>query len=363
MKNAKTEKDRSANFIRVALTVASIIASILVVYSLTQQVAPVSRTYTLSEITKTYPTISSLSYTREIGNLTLVVSVPEMIPVSATGLRKAVKVDVFISKSGELSGIPDVDLEAGVSTSIPSKTINLFLDIDVTLLNNLFPDVFRFKWPISGLPLSKLDVEKGDVGLYTVLIPIREERINLLDIPENTLIHVGSYELYVIAQPSLEKLNISLGNIIIGPVKPTEEYVTPITTTTTIYKNHTVTITHYTTKITTAPVITYTTIQPVTTVTLTKTATTTLPTTLTVTQPPMTITITKTVTAAQPPTTITMTVTKTVTATAPTATQTITVTLTKTLTQTVTLTVTKTVTVTIANATTTIVTPLNQTST
>jgi len=110
-----------------------------------------------------------------------------VIPISATDLRKVVRVNVFVSKSSEISGIPDIDLESGISVSIPSRTANLFLDIDVTPLNHFLPDFLGSNGRLAGYHLVSLMSKKEMSALYGS-DPLKEEKVNLLDVPENSLI-------------------------------------------------------------------------------------------------------------------------------------------------------------------------------
>ena len=171
-------------------------------------------------------------FTRKIDDLELKVVVPRYISLSAPYDKRPARLDIYLKMDKALSGLFSVDVEAGIGVSLPAPSIFLFLDIDVTLLVWFFPDAFRLKWPISGVPLQAMNLERGDVGVYALAVPVKEAVVELGSLTVNEWHHIGSYNLYVVGEEKLMALGVPAMSVVIGEVTsletPVEVKVVPL---------------------------------------------------------------------------------------------------------------------------------------
>jgi hypothetical protein len=161
-------------------------------------------------------------FTRNINDLELKVAVPSYINLSTPYDKKPARLDIYLKTNKALSGFFSIDVEAGIGVSLPALRPFLFLDIDVTLLGLFCPDVFRFQWPISGIPLQVMNLERGDIGVYALAVPVKEAVVNLENLKVGEWYHIGSYDLYVVGEERLMALGVPTESVIIGEVTSLE---------------------------------------------------------------------------------------------------------------------------------------------
>jgi uncharacterized membrane-anchored protein YhcB (DUF1043 family) len=181
----------------------------------------------------TYEKLSDLDYaqqayktfTYKTANFEINVTVPRYITLSTPNNKRPAKLDIYLKTIRALNGLFRVDAECGIGIGIevlPSVNLYIFVDIDVSLLGYLLADIFRFQWPIYGVPSSALNLENGDVGVYALAVPVKEAVVDLESFEVGKWYHIGSYNIYVVAEEKLVTLCLPIGNIIIGEVKSLE---------------------------------------------------------------------------------------------------------------------------------------------
>jgi len=181
----------------------------------------------------TYEKLSDLDYaqqayktfTYKTADFEINVTVPRYITLSTPNNKRPAKLDIYLKTIRALNGLFRVDAECGIGIGIevlPSVNLYIFVDIDVSLLGYLLADIFRFQWPIYGVPSSALNLKNGDVGVYALAVPVKEAVVDLENFEVGKWYHIGSYNIYVVAEEKLVTLGLPIGNIIIGEVKSLE---------------------------------------------------------------------------------------------------------------------------------------------
>jgi hypothetical protein len=161
-------------------------------------------------------------FTHRINDLELKVVAPSYINLSMPYDKKPARLDIYLKTNKALSGLFSVDLEAGIKVRLPAPSLYLFVDIDVTLLELFWPDVFRLEWPISGIPPQAISLERGDVGVYALVVPVKEAVVELENLTVGEWYHIGSYNLYVVEEEELMALGVPTRDVIIGEVTSLE---------------------------------------------------------------------------------------------------------------------------------------------
>jgi len=128
-------------------------------------------------------------------------------------------IDLYIRKlNPTLTGPFYVDIEFGVKARIPTPslvTIYIFSDVDLIILGEPWFDIFRLEWPIWGVPFAEMDLERGRLGVYSSIVPIKEAEGDFAQLTTGEWIHVGTYNFYVIPE---QYAAIWSEEVTIGPV-------------------------------------------------------------------------------------------------------------------------------------------------
>ena len=132
----------------------------------------------------------------------LKIIVPRYLVLSTPQQKVSNYIEVFLLKKvGTLSGLLTVSLERGIKVIIsipPTTPLWVFLDVDLNILGIPLYDLFQLKWPI---PIPPLNLEEGDIGLYTSLIPAKTAEVQLEALPVGERHRICSYNLYVNIKP------------------------------------------------------------------------------------------------------------------------------------------------------------------
>jgi len=156
------------------------------------------------------------------------VRLPLNLVLSTSDIKEDNKLDVYFMPFSSLSGLFRVDVEAGIKVRIPLVALLFFVDIDTMILGEDRPDIFRFEWPILGIPLQAMSLESGDIGVYSIAIPTKVGEGNLENLSVGEWNHIASYDLYVVMAPKIIVMGMETEDITIGSVMEFERIETEI---------------------------------------------------------------------------------------------------------------------------------------
>jgi hypothetical protein len=67
-----------------------------------------------------------------------------------------------------------------------------------------------------------MNLERGDIGVYALAVPVKEAVVNLENLEVGEWYHIGSHDLYVVGEERLVALGVPTESVIVGEVTSLE---------------------------------------------------------------------------------------------------------------------------------------------
>lgn len=174
----------------------------------------------VTEVEGPLPGTKAFIYTTEEYQISVIV--PTCLEVSTPDNKSKSEIYVYLKPLVSLSGSFSVDIEFGVKVKFPVFGIYLFTDVDASIFGVFKPDIIQMEWLVYGVPLQYIDLEEGDVGLYSISIPTKSGIVSLESLTVGDWNYIAAYDIYTVMEPIAVSLGLTPDEIIVEPVELVE---------------------------------------------------------------------------------------------------------------------------------------------